>query len=728
LEWILLSSEPELSKSRFFSISDGKIEPAAAGGNSGTANHPAQTIVDGKYEVLGVLGKGGMGVVYHARHLLLKKEVALKTFTSDNLTDEDRMRFEREAKAIAKLNHKNIVQVFDYGVLEDGVPYYTMEYLNGFPLNAWLKSHGPLKIDQALDIFHQLCNALDLAHSKGIVHRDLKPANIIMQTKENNPQLIDSVKLVDFGLASLSLHSYETQKLTSHGTVFGSPLYMSPEQSKGKDVTPSSDVYSLGCTFFEALTGNTPFTGNSALDVVLQHQRTKPPPLEKASGKEHFSQSLERLLASMLAKSPDLRQSSMDQVAKAIERIQEERRTITQIETSARAKSDKQQSGSLADDAAFDQEKKYLRTILPWIACLIIAAAGLITYALQNGFTIPKMPQSDKLKTTASRPLPMTDKGSEAPAATTEAKSTTKSRFSPRRFIEKGPDGRMWAVFKFAPGLDLGHFEFSAEKNQLVHEVEEVRWPVGMFVSFIPSPTFMQDPSNIDLFLPDQVSGLNFHDCLETQKGPSLLKKISTTTNLQVLNLSGADISDEDLKLLIPLKKMTYLDLSATKVTGANLAKLPTLRNIRSINFSDCVGARDLLPALKGDTALTDLFLDNQNLTKHDVKLIADLPNLNRLQAINTGLTNNSLAPLTGLKHLQFLKLNSCPIDGEARPIIEVLAQNGLKSLQLSVNGWSQEERAAMHKIVPQVIFAADGYIRPDSVAKNKDEIFDMMK
>lgn len=303
------------SRSRLFTVTDGSLVTGVEQtGACGRHYWQPGSIIDKKYEVLRLLGEGGMGAVYRVRHLMLNKDMALKTFRQASLTREICLRFQREAQAIARLDHRCIIQIFDFGMSEDGVPYYTMEYLKGQSLADKIEARGPLGVAEAVRLFGQICQGLAVAHSKGIIHRDLKPANIFLTTG-SNPEGVEEVKIVDFGIAGLADSAVEDQRLTAAGVVFGSPLYMSPEQSSGQRVTERADIYSLGCTLFEALAGVPPYRGATAMETIMMHHISRLPNLREASGGRSFPGALERTVARMLERSPEARQPDMEQVA-----------------------------------------------------------------------------------------------------------------------------------------------------------------------------------------------------------------------------------------------------------------------------------------------------------------------------------------------------------------------------------------------------------------------------
>lgn len=333
------NSEKEGSKSQLFMLDNGRISSVQADGKSFDKAPLSETTFDNKYQILGVLGTGGMGTVYQARHLMLDKNVALKTFCSKRFSEEDFLRFQREAQALAKVNHKNIIQMFDFGLSEDGRPYYTMELLKGRSIADVIETDKYMPIDQALSMAVQVCQGMDLAHSKGIIHRDIKPGNIFLEYSETSlkdiKQLSVNPKIIDFGLSSLTAQNRETQQLTSIGSVYGSPPYMSPEHTRGKQVTTHSDIYSMGCTLFEALTGNPPFTAESIIEIVMMQQSSIPPTLQAASGGRMFPRELEEIVAQMLSKSPNERQASMADVAKQLQQVKYSPIGVTTTTTAA---------------------------------------------------------------------------------------------------------------------------------------------------------------------------------------------------------------------------------------------------------------------------------------------------------------------------------------------------------------------------------------------------------
>ncbi|MBS2018351.1 MAG: serine/threonine protein kinase [Deltaproteobacteria bacterium] len=214
-------------------------------------------VLDGKYEIIRVLGEGGMGVVFEAMHLRLKQRCAIKVLAPALVKDEDLVRrFEREARASATLKSPHVTRVNDVATTPDGVPYMVMELLIGHDLDAELEQRGPLPVADAVDYLLQACAAVAEAHAAGIVHRDLKPGNLFLAKEQDGAQII---KVLDFGISKMN---DEESKLTTAGATMGTALYMSPEQIRSAaKVDARADVWSLGVILYELLCGAPPWTG-----------------------------------------------------------------------------------------------------------------------------------------------------------------------------------------------------------------------------------------------------------------------------------------------------------------------------------------------------------------------------------------------------------------------------------------------------------------------------------
>lgn len=299
------------------------LSPDVAQTNLSAADDPLiGTLFAGKYEVESLLGRGGMSSVYAAQNKLIKHRVAIKLLQSHLARNSNAvLRFKQEAIAINQLNHKNIIgiQHFDVTEGEDSAPYIVMDLLDGKSLSDIIESEGALSVQRVLKIFLQACSALDHAHSRGVIHRDLKPSNLML-VKEDG--LLDVVKIVDFGIAKmLPTEGEELLHLTQTGEIFGSPLYMSPEQCMGQKMDARSDVYSMGCILYEALAAEPPFRGGNVFETISKHISELPTPL--AVRFPHLPQvkALDNVILRAMAKDPTHRYQSMLEMMEDLDAI-----------------------------------------------------------------------------------------------------------------------------------------------------------------------------------------------------------------------------------------------------------------------------------------------------------------------------------------------------------------------------------------------------------------------
>ena len=265
------------------------------------------TLIAERIEILSLIGAGGMSTVYRAKHLLLDRIVAVKVMQVGKVDDNAIRRFQQEAKAATALNHPNIATVREFGTAESGDPYLVMDYIEGTSLSDLIKQNGTLSTERTKEIITQVCAGLHHAHSIGVVHRDLKPANVMLSKDSSGKEI---AKIVDFGIAKIIQNDGQSE-LTKAGEIFGTPLYMSPEQGLGKTVDARSDIYSTGCMMYECLSGKPPFSAESALETLLQHTTEAPPPLKNSGD-------LAQVVYRCLEKKPEDRYASAEELSGAL--------------------------------------------------------------------------------------------------------------------------------------------------------------------------------------------------------------------------------------------------------------------------------------------------------------------------------------------------------------------------------------------------------------------------
>lgn len=273
------------------------------------------TVVEDRYRLVDLLGLGGVGVVYRAEHLKLKRMVAVKLLQTEYAeNDLLRKRFEREATALAALSHPHIITVTDYGISEHG-PFLVMELVEGKTLGELLKSKGALRPGRAMAIAKQMLEAVAYAHSHNLIHRDLKPSNIFLQSLPDGSY---HVRVLDFGLAKFLAGEGEgAAALTKTGAVIGTPGYMAPEQGVGGEVDARTDVYALGILIFEMMTGKRPFVGEPS-DLLRQHLLDPVPAFRESLPEIRPMPEVEEFVQKAMSKSPEERFANAGEMLQAL--------------------------------------------------------------------------------------------------------------------------------------------------------------------------------------------------------------------------------------------------------------------------------------------------------------------------------------------------------------------------------------------------------------------------
>jgi len=261
------------------------------------------------YELLGELGKGGMGSVYKARQNRLNRIVAMKILSRNNDSEAEK-RFYSEAQAMRELNHQNLATVFDFGTQDDKI-FLAMTFVDGKPLSDIIKKKKRIPVKNAVYIAWQIASGLEYAHSHDVIHRDIKPSNIMITDKKGK----DEVCIIDFGISLTS----DTSRLTGTGMTMGTPEYMSPEQCHNKDVTYQSDIYNFGIVFYEMLAGDPPFLGGAPLAILNKHLHETPPSLRKKNNE--VTPELENIIDKCLEKKRENRYLNFSEVIRDLRMI-----------------------------------------------------------------------------------------------------------------------------------------------------------------------------------------------------------------------------------------------------------------------------------------------------------------------------------------------------------------------------------------------------------------------
>jgi serine/threonine protein kinase len=351
-------------------------------------------LIADRYLLKGIIGEGGMGIVYEGVHEKLASKIAVKFLRTDlNLSQETFKRFENEAKIAASLGHKNIVRIFDMGSYES-VPYFVMEFLEGTPLDEVIDEKGTLTIAEAADISIQVLEALNAVHYKGIIHRDLKPENVIIVPQPGGGEII---KILDFGICRLQSDAASAMRMTRTGAVFGTPYYMSPEQAEGRrDIDSRADLYSVGAILYKMLTGRTPFIGENYNTIIVNIINKDPLPPRKFN--MEIPRDLEEVIMKALERNRDLRYLDAVEFIEALEPFASLR--VTRERRSSALAGQEERKEPIPDDI-WDEEISVVVTeesVLPTLRAQIDAALekGI---AKKKETTKPPMPFSRKRRT-----------------------------------------------------------------------------------------------------------------------------------------------------------------------------------------------------------------------------------------------------------------------------------------------------------------------------------------
>lgn len=289
-------------------------------------------LIADRYEVIARAGEGALGKVYRAFDPLLKKEFAVKVLgkSMHGPGEKDLLRFQQEARVVSRLSHNNIVGVYNFGLDGDDVPYLVLEFLDGRSLSAILKEDGVLDLEEVIELFVPICEAMGYAHDQGVVHRDLKPSNVIVTRDESGES---RPVVVDFGIAKFAEMFITRMELeqSTEGLGSGTPYYMSPEQCDGRQTDWRSDIYSLGCMLYQCLTGRLPIEGDTLFAVLEGHRSRTPAPMSLEHESKKAAIAAEEIVSKALSKDPDSRFQSMrelrDALAELADLIARERET-----------------------------------------------------------------------------------------------------------------------------------------------------------------------------------------------------------------------------------------------------------------------------------------------------------------------------------------------------------------------------------------------------------------
>ncbi|MBP9091311.1 protein kinase [bacterium] len=607
---------------------------------------PEDSIIGG-FKIISLIGIGGMGAVYLVEHMSLRRRLALKILTAELVNEQSWQRFKAEAKILGALSHPTLVKVYDLGIHAQAIPFYSMDYLNGRSIEEILADDGPIDLETTIDIMLEVLDGLAYAHRNGIVHRDLKPGNIMYCTIDG----AKAVKVLDFGISKLMDHRGTAQAMTVAGDVFGSPFYMSPEQSRGEGVDPRADIYSIGCTLFEMLTGFVPYEHKSSIEIMLMHQEADIPLLAEVSDIE-FSPSVDLVLAKCLAKSPDARYQSAKELALDLVRIKEGKAVH------AYAKGFAQRGAIIADKEDAAQENSTSTIVLSGLAVATLIVSCSLFYFWANQ-------QKRISKSQAKAPVNANFDGDHV---LPESEFTDLTTAKPVYFAVVSKDG-MSATFKFPSNQSLGQIGCDAANNTMFEAKSLVHLSLKDGLKLQANNYLLEHPSLFEGFRPNEIA------CLSAPSGGEEIIKVKPAmphicklTGITRLDLQLSNLDDSDVTHLNKFTRLNSLSLSLTEITGNGLSNFQHLKNLHKLSFNYNNGIHELVAALAGSENLDELSIDSPDkpIEAEDLQRLARLKNLSFLSMQNSGINDKSLELLYGMPRLTTLNINECTISNAA--------------------------------------------------------------
>jgi serine/threonine protein kinase len=584
-----------------------------------SAYAPGATL-DGKYEFLQLIGAGGMGVVYKARQIILNKVVAIKMLHSDVVNERATKRFQREGKAASVLNHPNIIKIYDFAVSQHGQPYMVMDFVQGQTLEDKISADGCLEIDFTIDAMLQICDALSHAHKHGVLHRDMKPSNVLMIVNEGRPP---SMLILDFGIAKITDNEKATVNLTQTGDTLGSPLYMSPEQCAGKEMDRRTELYHLGCTMYECLTGLPPFVGNTIAQIIGKITSEPPPSLKDSSLGKDFPPALEEIVMKLLNKNPDERYQSVDELKWVLEMYKE-----GEPVTPAPVRID------LSELPPEKSRAAKTIAIASALACFI--ALGLVWFTIQH-----------LTKTVPQTVAPVLPTRVTSPAGTADGAQTISMNVAKnvREWVDKNP---------MSSTIDMGYWDI--KDSDMAPLAEET----ACFELNLPGNSIHGEGLKFIEPLTKLTSlRLDRNDVVDAG-----LEHLKNKTSLNRLNLNTTKVGGSGLIYLKDCP-LVFLDMSHNKLDQKGLASLKSLSNVASIKFDDTSFNDTCAGYLTGMHNLRILDLSHTPVTDAGVAEISKLDGVHELWLVGCDIDDRCMTSLGHMKGLVHLDISGTKVTGD---------------------------------------------------------------
>ena len=601
------------------------------------ANSESEELFADRYRVVELLGEGGMGRVLKCHDRELDRSVAIKVLSAQTTVDAVK-RFQKEAVATARLRHPNVVEVYDFGET-DGLFYLVMDYLEGESLDRYLARVGALSWEETREIGLAICAGLGHAHESGILHRDLKPSNVLILSSESGDL---GIKLVDFGIAK-ELDGAST--MTGSDLILGTPTYISPEAVRGDELSPASDIYSLGCILYECLTGDKPVLGDSAMATMMLKLEVDPPSLrDRFEGEPGVM--IDLLINKCLARDPEKRYLSAADLALALENCQFD----TSIEIDP----------VLPEAAAVKSNFRF--NFNPFvIASLSISALLSIFFCIRIFQQKPVERNRVELAT---------------PACMSAEESRVLDSENHNFYLSDGGWVKVNSDFNDA---DLQKAVL-LYPNQSVWELKEAKI----------NGTGLKHLLSVDV---------RVLDLSRNTLRPETLDLVARMPGLEKLILIGCSgIRDRDLSRLKPLKRLIFLSVSGPGITKGACKEISRLDNLQGVGLRDLHLGASELRCLAKLPELVSLGLSDCRLDKGAAEVIAGMSHLNRLKLSRTGFDLTVAEAISKSRSIENLEVSH--LEAPPRAFL-LLGSMPLKTLNLGDTGIDDSTRVALHRELP---------------------------
>jgi len=641
------------------------------------------TTIGGCYQLIEMVGKGGMGVVYKARHRALDRTLALKFLAPSMVSRESWQLFQQEAKLNATLSHPSLCQIYDLGIHANALPFYAMDFIDGQTLEEVIMGTGPLSVGATLEIFIKVAEGLSYAHRRNVVHRDIKPANIMIADTTGDTT---EIKLLDFGIAELG------EKQGREGgqeakKIIGSAAYMSPEQFAGRTTDARSDIYSLGCTIYETLTGALPFDSEDFDTLDRQHSTAEPPLLSDTTNIA-YPQELEAVIKKCLHKSRDRRYQNASELAIDLQRILSHKDLQF-----ARAEQESLQQAQRTKSDHLPSARIVLVAVLA--VALIVLIALQITESTHSFLSKQNLPlPSAQNPKTQNNPNPQESKLFDQEALQDissdprlqnlrEIKENeffvsskpSSSKIPTRTFRFPNAGIPMVLIAKTAKGLTAikctGTVEVTSE-----------------YLELLPSSTYDADQL-IRGFRPQDITGLDLTRCIASET--NLLRDSLTRFKLKSLRLSKAQCTSTNFKLLQNMAPNSYLELKGEVGSQEAMpmgAKLPAIPNVDTLALTNLSLPLQDIMSTPTKMPFSTLLVTSCPLTKKETLLISQWPNLRVFQMHTLKRDGSFLEPLLNSSRLKTLTITDSELDLRTIDLSKLSTSN--RALNLTFVGLRQ--------------------------------------